>query len=221
MIGRRRLDTESFQNVMMGTETHENHQATSTRRRLNPLITGWNFVKNILTDLDEAAGKLLIMAKEVDMGLPDWALNVVTALQAIISKGTGGRRLGEVSCSSDEFEPKTIIDKIVCGWNNLIMPCLKDFGNCMAKIGGMIANFMGPAFRWIVKMWNWAWDTAKGFTGEFSSPLKALMSEDQKRNLKGLKDINYLWIQRQQEKSPDNDLFPSKLKTLTISLVSE
>ena len=134
VIGRRRLDTESFQNVMMGTETHENHQATSTRRRLNPLITGWNFVKNILTDLDEAAGKLLIMAKEVDMGLPDWALNVVTALQAIISKGTGGRRLGEVSCSSDEFEPKSIIDKIVCGWNNLIMPCLKDFGQCMVRI---------------------------------------------------------------------------------------
>ena len=151
VIGRRRLDTESFQNVMMGTETHENHQATSTRRRLNPLITGWNFVKNILTDLDEAAGKLLIMAKDVDMGLPDWALNVVTALQAIISKGTGGRRLGEVSCSSDEFEPKTIIDKIVCGWNNLIMPCLKDFGNCMAKIGGMIADFMGPPVQWVGK----------------------------------------------------------------------
>ena len=77
---------------------------------------------------------------------------------------------------------------------------------------------MGPPFRWIAKMWNWAWDTAKGFTGEFSSPLKAIL---QNKDLQGFKDINYLWIQRQQRENPDDTLFPSKLKTSMAFLVSE
>ena len=130
-IGRRRLETDSFKNVMLGFETHDNHQAM--RRRLNPLLTGWNFIKDCLTDLNGCASNILSLAKKVKMGLPDWALNVVTALEAVITKGTGGRRLGEVSCSSEEFEPKNLIDQIVCGWNNLIMPCLKNFGECMCK----------------------------------------------------------------------------------------
>ena len=60
----------------MGTETQENHQATSTRRRLNPLITGWNFIKNCLTDLSGCASNILVLAEDANVGLPAWGVNV-------------------------------------------------------------------------------------------------------------------------------------------------
>ena len=73
-IGRRRLETESFKSVMLGIETHENHQAI--RRRLNPLLTGWNFIKNCLTDLSGCASNILVLAEDANVGLPAWGVNV-------------------------------------------------------------------------------------------------------------------------------------------------
>ena len=137
-MGRRRLETDSFQNVMLGTETHENHQATSTRRRLNPLITGWNFVKNCLTNLDEAASKLLILAKDVNMGLPAWGVNIVKSLKAAI----GRRRLETESFKSVMLGIETHdnhqairrrLNPLLTGWN-FIKDCLTDLNGCASNI---------------------------------------------------------------------------------------
>jgi len=92
IAGRRRLETKSFEEVMMKKTTHSNHVAE--RRRLNPLVTGWNFIKDCLTDMSSCASDILILAEKVSMGLPGWALNVVKALKAVITgRSDKGRRL--------------------------------------------------------------------------------------------------------------------------------
>ena len=83
IAGRRLLETKSFEEVMMKKTTHSNHVAE--RRRLNPLVTGWNFVKDCLTSMKACAFNILTLAEKANMGLPGWALNVVKALKAVIT----------------------------------------------------------------------------------------------------------------------------------------
>ena len=69
-------------------EHDPNKMMSIKRHRLNPLISGSNFIKSCLTDMSKCANASLVLASDASVGLPQWGINIVKSLKAIAAAWT-------------------------------------------------------------------------------------------------------------------------------------
>ena len=189
----RRLRDE-FKDIPAG-EYDEGGKLTEQGRRTNAVLqalaNGWNFVKDCLGDFGACGNRMLQIANDFGMELPEWAKNVVEALFNVEQKEAGDRRLVVHGSTDHEHGRRrdSIVDTIASAWTDLIMPALGKLKDLVASLGDILATWLGEAWSWIQKMWNWfrnALSTIKSLTVTPDANQKAIYKDFWERNKGGI-----------------------------------